>query len=517
MPSSGANRTAAVLALLILTGSSLIAFAMPSPTQGATTTQAAPKLYDDFTHDTRLNTTLWQVNGSVGSTVGLHDAAGTSVVLLKPTFSSAGMEIAQVNRSLEVGTIQSIETFSPPFTVTAVVEGVISNGHTFGFAISAANAGSGVLIYGNLNSTNCSNLGNCGDPSTCGTSANPSIPPNQCYYGMDAKVGRGNGSWTHQAKLFLNPNVDIFYTLQISVDTSGNAQYSVSQGGQVLGQSTAQVGTGPFYLIMEQAEGSPVAKPGPNQAYWMSVSLTPTSPGPSPSGISVYIWIVVVIIILFLFLIILLWFRRRRLTVNVLDSQKLSPIQGAAVSASGPKNLSGTTERNGRVVFSNPKKGEYSIQATCKGYNASVPAKVTVKNKTEHTVRLTPVEGGTPAAANVGLPTEGPQVTIAAPSGQQAQIPGPSGTQVTEPATTQAAVQESPDIEGWGGSRIREIIKTFQEKGAVSPETALTAKELGLSRLFVRIMQRRRGKTMIFIEVNGKYYLNQKALQETQL
>jgi hypothetical protein len=36
---------------------------------------------------------------------------------------------------------------------------------------------------------------------------------------------------------------------------------------------------------------------------------------------------------------------------------------------------------------------------------------------------------------------------------------------------------------------IGEIIKTFQAKGP-SPETALTAEELGLSRLFVRIMKR---------------------------
>jgi hypothetical protein len=62
--------------------------------------------------------------------------------------------------------------------------------------------------------------------------------------------------------------------------------------------------------------------------------------------------------------------------------------------------------------------------------------------------------------------------------------------------------------------RIRQTIKTFQEKGAISPETALTAKELGLSRIFVRIMERRKEQTKIFVEVNGKYYLNQEALEE---
>jgi len=69
-------------------------------------------------------------------------------------------------------------------------------------------------------------------------------------------------------------------------------------------------------------------------------------------------------------------------------------------------------------------------------------------------------------------------------------------------------------MEGFVGGRIGEIIKTFQEKGAISPETALTAQELGLSRIFVRIMKRRRGRTRVFVEINGKYYLDQKALQE---
>jgi len=31
----------------------------------------------------------------------------------------------------------------------------------------------------------------------------------------------------------------------------------------------------------------------------------------------------------------------------------------------------------------------------------------------------------------------------------------------------------------------------------------------------VRIMKRRKGRTRVFIEVNGRYYLDEKALQES--
>ncbi|MGA1975906.1 MAG: hypothetical protein ABSG92_09755, partial [Conexivisphaerales archaeon] len=124
-------------------------------------------LQDDFTQDTSLNTNLWQINGPVGSVVGPDDA-GVNQIPLAPTFSPAGMTIAQINGSQEYGTIESIADFTPPFTVTGVVEGIVSNGHTFGLAISTQDASTGVLVYGNVNATNCSNLGNCGEPNICG-------------------------------------------------------------------------------------------------------------------------------------------------------------------------------------------------------------------------------------------------------------------------------------------------------------------------------------------------------------
>jgi len=268
---------------------------------------------DDFTHDTVLNASLWQDNGTVGSVFGPDDCGPCSIIPLAPTFSPSGMEIAQADGKYVVGTIQSIVSFTPPFSLIAVVEGIVSNGHTFVLGVASTNASSGLAITGNLNPDNCSNLGNCGDPATCGNPANSGIPGNQCYYGIDARTGTGGGKWTKAAKLFLTPSVGVVYTVQITVDGSGSAQYSISQGGQVLGESTAQVGTGPFYVILDQSEGAVVPGPGPNQADWLSVSLTlpsstsSTTPGPSLFGISVDIWTVVVVVIIVLFLLILLW------------------------------------------------------------------------------------------------------------------------------------------------------------------------------------------------------------------
>lgn len=495
-----------------------------------------PLLSDNFTLDSGLNASLWQVNGAVGSIFG-PDEVGVSIVTLEPTFSSSGMEISQVNASQEVGTIQSVESFTPPFTATAVVEGIVSNGHTFGFAISNANASSGVVIYGNLNSTNCSHLGDCGNPSVCGTPADSSIAANQCYYGIDAKIGQGGGNWARAAKLYLTPSVNTTYTLQISVSASGNAEYRVVQGGQVLGESSTQVGMGPFYIILEQGEGSPVLSPGPNLAYWTFVSLTPTTtaltsstlPSSSPS-LSSFDWIVIVIIVVLILIIPLIYSRRRGFTVEVQDSRTFSPVLGAAVSADGPQKLSSNTGSNGKVNFGSVKTGEYAIQVSAGGYVSSPPARVHVGGKTAYSVRLdrisAPIPEGVKASNEfVTLPTGG--TTTQTPSAQMQQSPVsgsspvqqgaiPAKAQERQQFSSSVSVQEESELEGWGGQRIRQIVKTFQDKGAISPETALTAQELGLSRLFVRIMKRRKGKTRLFIEINGRYYLNQEALHEME-
>ncbi len=64
--------------------------------------------------------------------------------------------------------------------------------------------------------------------------------------------------------------------------------------------------------------------------------------------------------------------------------------------------------------------------------------------------------------------------------------------------------------------RLQEIIEKFRQKGATSPEKALTIQELGLSPRFDEAMHRRLGQSGIFVEVNGKYYLNEERLKQIQ-
>jgi len=59
-----------------------------------------------------------------------------------------------------------------------------------------------------------------------------------------------------------------------------------------------------------------------------------------------------------------------------------------------------------------------------------------------------------------------------------------------------------------------EVIERFRQRGAVSPERAMTAQELGLPLDFQEAMKRRLGRSGIFVEVNGKYCLSEERLKQ---
>ncbi len=62
--------------------------------------------------------------------------------------------------------------------------------------------------------------------------------------------------------------------------------------------------------------------------------------------------------------------------------------------------------------------------------------------------------------------------------------------------------------------RLLEVIDKFRQKGAVSPDKAMTIEELGLPPKFKEAMERRLGQLGVFVEVDDKYYLSEERLKE---
>jgi hypothetical protein len=89
-----------------------------------------------------------------------------------------------------------------------------------------------------------------------------------------------------------------------------------------------------------------------------------------------------------------------------------------------------------------------------------------------------------------------------------------STAQTPQNMSSSTGQQRSSGQQGVKAERFRQLVRIFLAKGATSPEKALTAEQLGLPQRFEEYMENRKGQTKIFVESNGKYYLDQKALSE---
>ena len=65
--------------------------------------------------------------------------------------------------------------------------------------------------------------------------------------------------------------------------------------------------------------------------------------------------------------------------------------------------------------------------------------------------------------------------------------------------------------------RLYEIVEKFRQKGAISPDKAMTVEELGLPPRFEEAMKRRLGRSGVFVETNGKYYLSEERLKQIEI
>ncbi len=61
-----------------------------------------------------------------------------------------------------------------------------------------------------------------------------------------------------------------------------------------------------------------------------------------------------------------------------------------------------------------------------------------------------------------------------------------------------------------------DIVEKFRQKGALSPDKAMTPEELGLPPRFGEAMKRRLGRLGVFVEVDGKYYLSEERLKQIE-
>jgi hypothetical protein len=220
---------------------------------------------DNLTLDSSLNSSLWTTSSSLLSSLAARSSSpAASFVTPTLSFSSAGMKMSGVNGFYETAGVQALGAFTAPFTVQVTVEGTEAAGNPFEI----------FLVSNDLTPSQ--------DPSQFLTVSGNLGASNGGYYGIWATAPNISQLWQLgeqlQPSTLAAPNVE--YTITITVNANGTATVAVVQANGILSgsvsnpQPCAQACTKPFYLVLGQREGLPFNGPGPNVAYWGSVSVT---------------------------------------------------------------------------------------------------------------------------------------------------------------------------------------------------------------------------------------------------
>jgi len=201
---------------------------------------------DNFTKDTSLNTSLWTTSSPTLKDVSVITLGASTNAFVAPqiTFSTQGMTLAGVSGGFQATGIQSVATFSPPFTVQATVSIVEAHGDP---TVPAA------LFIGNVNLLS-SYIG---------------IQFSDTGISAVSNVAIGNPTLANQA---INGTT---YSFSIAVTAEGVGTVTLyNAAGTTLGSvGNIAFGSGPFYCILAQYEGD-AGVVGADQALWQQVSVT---------------------------------------------------------------------------------------------------------------------------------------------------------------------------------------------------------------------------------------------------
>lgn len=206
-------------------------------------------LVDNFTQNHRLNTALWTDNSNFLNAL----ATGFSSSFITPqlSFSPLGMKMTGISQDGQLTGVQSLKTFTAPFTVVTYATPTRGEANPFVIFLASADFTQYLALSANMN------------------------PAYDGFWAVAPNIG---SLWTSLGEQFsppIHPQYNRTYTIVLSVDAAGSATVKVESYGTVLGtlSNPRTGGTGPFYLVLGQRIGL-VAPTGSQVAYWAYVKVT---------------------------------------------------------------------------------------------------------------------------------------------------------------------------------------------------------------------------------------------------
>lgn len=228
----------------MLWGRCFMVLALVAAVLPAYTASAQTYLSDNFTLWTTSSTFLNNLAAATSSPSGTFVSPRTTFTGL------TGLQMSGLTQDFTLTGLQSLATFSAPFTVTAQVTAIKGTANPFAIYLASADLTQYVTVHANV------------DPVYEGFWANA---PN-----VDQLYNLGE-----QFSPNFVPQMNTLYKVVVRLDSSGTGTVKIYSGNTPLGTlRNLQAGTGPFYLVVGQRIGLP-EQTGQQVADWASVTVTP--------------------------------------------------------------------------------------------------------------------------------------------------------------------------------------------------------------------------------------------------
>jgi hypothetical protein len=213
--------------------------------------QGRTLLVDHFNRDSSLNTKLWTSSSSfLDALAAASSSPPASFVAPQLSFSRrSGMQMTGPTQDYQTTGVQSLSTFTPPFTVLAYITDTQGTADIFEIFLASSDLTQFLTVTSNVNPT---------------------------YDGTWATASNISQMWRlgEQFSPPIPPVLKTTYQVTIKVDKQGSALAIVEDlAGTVLSTaSNLQPGVGPFYLVLGQRIGN--APTGSHVADWSSVIVS---------------------------------------------------------------------------------------------------------------------------------------------------------------------------------------------------------------------------------------------------
>lgn len=173
--------------------------------------------------------------------------SGTFVAPLTTFIGQSGLQMSGLTADYTMTGMQSLETFSAPFSVVAQVTPIRGTANPFAVYLVSADLSQYLSVYANVN------------------------PVYEGFW-VDAPNIDGLDNLGEQFSPNFVPQMNTEYKVVIEVNTQGAATVRIYSGCKLLGsRSDAQAGTGPFYLVIGQKIG--LAPTGSQVADWSRIEV----------------------------------------------------------------------------------------------------------------------------------------------------------------------------------------------------------------------------------------------------